>query len=100
MTFGNWAKAHRYLPGDRPTAFDGMLLYKMPPRISRWRSSSHIVRGSSADTEDIGMVASTRGLPPRWPEKTIWPATGMSVVVTRQHVEALPYFRWVIIHPR
>jgi integrase len=31
ITFGNWAKSHRYLPSDRPTAFDGMALYKVPP---------------------------------------------------------------------
>jgi integrase len=31
ITFGNWAKSHRYLPTDRPTAFDGMMLYKVPP---------------------------------------------------------------------
>lgn len=30
VTFGNWAKANRYLPTDRPTAFDGMLTYKVP----------------------------------------------------------------------
>ena len=30
ITFGNWAKAHRYLPTDRPTEFDGMMLYKVP----------------------------------------------------------------------
>lgn len=31
ITFGNWAKSHRYLPSDRPTVFDGMMLYKVPP---------------------------------------------------------------------
>jgi integrase len=30
ITFGNWAKSHRYLPSDRPTAFDGMMIYKVP----------------------------------------------------------------------
>lgn len=31
ITFGNWAKANGYLPAGRPTEFDGMLAYKVPP---------------------------------------------------------------------
>jgi len=31
ITFGNWAKANRYLPANRPTEFDGLMLYKEPP---------------------------------------------------------------------
>lgn len=30
ITFGNWAKANGYLPSNRPTEFDGMMLYKEP----------------------------------------------------------------------
>ncbi|MSU51672.1 MAG: hypothetical protein EXS37_21705 [Opitutus sp.] len=26
ITFGNWAKANRYLPANRPTEFDGLML--------------------------------------------------------------------------
>jgi len=31
IAFGNWAKKQSYLPTNRPTEFDGMLLYKEPP---------------------------------------------------------------------
>jgi len=31
ITFGNWAKANRYLPANRPTEFDGLMIYKEPP---------------------------------------------------------------------
>lgn len=31
ITFGNWAKARSYLPVNRPTEFDGMVTYKVPP---------------------------------------------------------------------
>ena len=31
ITFGNWAKANGYLPAGRPSEFDGMLTYKVPP---------------------------------------------------------------------
>jgi integrase len=31
ITFGNWCKLHGYLPNNRPTAFDGMITYKVPP---------------------------------------------------------------------
>lgn len=30
ITFGNWCKTHGYLPANRPTAFDGMIAYKVP----------------------------------------------------------------------
>lgn len=30
ITFGNWAKANGYLPLNRPTEFDGMMIYKEP----------------------------------------------------------------------
>lgn len=30
ITFGNWCKTQGYLPADRPTAFDGMITYKVP----------------------------------------------------------------------
>lgn len=30
ITFGNWAKARGYLPTNRPTEFDGMMIYKVP----------------------------------------------------------------------
>ncbi|OAM89688.1 hypothetical protein AW736_11950 [Termitidicoccus mucosus] len=30
ITFGNWAKANGYLPANRPTEFDGMMVYKVP----------------------------------------------------------------------
>lgn len=30
ITFGNWCKTHGYLPANRPTAFDGMIVYKVP----------------------------------------------------------------------
>lgn len=30
ITFGNWAKANGYLPGNRQTEFDGMMIYKVP----------------------------------------------------------------------
>jgi len=30
ITFGNWAKANGYLPTNRPTEFDGMMVYKVP----------------------------------------------------------------------
>ena len=31
ITFGNWAKANRYLPANRPTEFDALMLYREPP---------------------------------------------------------------------
>lgn len=31
ITFGNWAKANRHLPTNRPTEFDGLMSYKEPP---------------------------------------------------------------------
>jgi Site-specific recombinase XerD len=31
ISFGNWLKKNGYLPPDRPTEFDGMMLYKEPP---------------------------------------------------------------------
>lgn len=31
ITFGNWAKANRHLPANRPTEFDGLMSYKEPP---------------------------------------------------------------------
>jgi integrase len=31
IAFGNWAQKNGYLPMDRPTQFDGLLLYKEPP---------------------------------------------------------------------
>jgi len=30
ITFGNWAKANGYLPMNRPTEFEGMMIYKVP----------------------------------------------------------------------
>jgi integrase len=31
IALGNWARKQGYLPSDRPTAFDGMIIYKEPP---------------------------------------------------------------------
>jgi hypothetical protein len=31
IAFGNWAKANRHLPANRPTEFDGLMSYKEPP---------------------------------------------------------------------